>query len=372
MTIIACAYLTEVYPDQETGAPKLNQVKVTDQVIHGESFAEFVPDFLARCAYPKPQGSKFETYGFVPTLFEEGWRTAKRAGATPKWGTWRLGELAAEVLTLLVLDCDNQRDDQPYVTIGQIAETLTFLNLSHLLYTSFSHTDAKHKVRIVLPVSRDITYDEAAKLFTWFNHLFGYQLDGSIYSPADYLYGPTFGGDVRHKLDGDAVDVEAFLAEADTIPEEAKAMAPTPKTVRQKLEAFTPEELQTIEHQLADDTCKGAVSIDNPAYFHPLWLEEADRLYMDGSHYRTMLGLLGKAWLKSDRTLTRGELAQLQAELDQRMGGYCSRKYGRHALSVMISDTMYFRGSGPSRPTATRQLKPGQAYNLYLKKRFSR
>src|SRR4051794_12013753 len=51
------------------------------------------------------------------------------------------------------------------------------LGLKHFLYTSFSHTAAKHKVRIMIPISRPMTYDEAYTAYEFFNWMFDSQLD---------------------------------------------------------------------------------------------------------------------------------------------------------------------------------------------------
>uniref|UniRef100_UPI0011AEBD7D hypothetical protein n=1 Tax=Methylobacterium sp. B34 TaxID=95563 RepID=UPI0011AEBD7D len=172
----AVAYLREIIRPGNR-EPFLYQSKVSEHRFY-EDFAEFAADFVGAAGYPAPQSNKFETHSFAPTIFWEGeYRPRSRPDAEPKFGFYRTGESCVGEIYLGYFDVDNHTDN-PVVTIDEIEAVLTALGVSHVLYTSYSHLkkEGRHKVRIITPISREVTYDEMFQVFTVFNHLFHYQL----------------------------------------------------------------------------------------------------------------------------------------------------------------------------------------------------
>jgi hypothetical protein len=65
--------------------------------------------------------------------------------------------------------------------------------------TSYSHTSARPKFRVVIDIDRPITRTEAAKLFMWLDwSVLGRQADASIYDPADFIFAPPHHHDGGH------------------------------------------------------------------------------------------------------------------------------------------------------------------------------
>lgn len=329
--MIAASYLRHVYLNEEKGHLTLAQSKITDTVFF-DSWPEFVTDFLQNVTYPKPASHKFESYGWTPTIFAEG---LNKYG---KFGHWRRGANGGDELSLFIADMDNQFADRDMIDIDTLEAFLRHLGLSFVLYTSFSHKAEHHKVRIVTPVTRPLTPDEAFTVFTWLNHALDYQLDGSIYDQGDYLYGPPQGADVRMELSGQALDVNHYLTLADGLPQAAKDFVP--RKDRQEGRDATPEEIAHAMALMADTEATEGVSLHNPATFNPAWLQLLDNRYCEGSRHQTVVGLLTKAWIKSKRTLTFGDLQTLQSQMDALLGGYLARQYGRAILADDIRSVM--------------------------------
>lgn len=176
--MIAVSYLREVYFSKRLDRTTLHQSKITDWRFN-DSWPEFVSDFLQTATYPKPSSSKYECFGWTPTVFRPS--TNDRG----EEGVWRDSRLVHDHLTLFIADMDNQFADREMIPLDVLEAFLTSLGLSFVLYTSFTHKADRHKVRIIAPVSRPLTPAEAFKVFTWFNHALDYQLDGSVYDPGD-------------------------------------------------------------------------------------------------------------------------------------------------------------------------------------------
>jgi hypothetical protein len=344
----------------------LSQHMVTDWESYA-TFKEFAADFPLKASYRKPQLSKYETYSFTPTLFEESnWVPKNNPTATPQWGHWRSGAASAHAISVMYLDCDNARDDCDRVTIDQIATLLKSLNLSHVLYTSFSHTAVKHKVRVLMPLSRSVTYPEAAKLFMLFNWMFSYQLDAAIYDDGDHLYGPPYNSEYRDWTDGYAIDVDTCLRLAKELPEEAKAASKA--TEANSARTLTPVERQESAVLMASYDVREDVSIRNPVIFNPAWMNDLIHLRNGGSHRMTLLSVLTKCFVKSGHTLTFGELRSLQDDLDwEAWNGYCANHYPRHELERDVRSVLNFRGSGSIAP-----LSPKERRNAALKREMKR
>lgn len=359
--MIDVSYMQNIYTRKEDGERRLHRGHVTGVGFY-DSFDGFVADFIEQAVHPLLPTNKEDAFGWTATLFrpsgEEDEVNARNAsfGNTARTVlAHRQGQYACDHLTLFCADLDNHHEDRPMVPLATVQETLDAMGLNHVLYTSFSHKPERHKVRIVMPVSRPLTPDEAFTVFTVFNHAWHYQLDGSIYDPGDFLYGPPINADVRIKLDGQPLEVDAFLAAHGVLPEEAKTFVVRHHHDRMKREA-TEEEKANFRARFASLETDDNIGIKNPRIFKPEWFELADTLYQNGSHWSTMTGLLGKVWLKSGCELTRGDMQTIQDELDLHWCGYLSRNYCRSELDRAIRDAMKMVGTPrlTEAPTKTR------------------
>lgn len=346
---IVVSYLREIIQPGD-GTPLLWQAKVTDVELY-DSFEEFVDHFWRVATYPKEQSGKLETYGFTPTAFNEsGWRPRSKPDAPAQWGTWRAGEHSIGEVSLAYFDLDNHNDDAPMITFDTIEAVLHEMNLSYALYTSYSHLrkDGRHKVRILIPASQWMTYEEAYYVFVAFNHMLHNQLDASIYDDGDHLFGPPHQSRTSQWFDGDALDVAAVLAYvADELPDDAFEAATAQRRARRAKVHRDWSEAEVAEYQrkVADMTVSAGVSITNPAICRPEWIVDLERLVNGGSHRQTLLLILSRIFAKSGHTLSFGEVIALQRELDARFYGYCERKYGHSSLDDDVRSIMSLRGT---------------------------
>lgn len=358
-TLIHVSYLRKLYP-LEDGSLTLHQSKITSWASY-DDWSAFVDGFLATATYPKAPLSKFETYGWTPTLFEMCPVDFFDADKGEKHS--RHGDYAAEDLSFFIADLDNHIEDQPRVSIEAVTEMLKQYGLSHLLYTSYSHKPDQHKVRIVIPTSRYLMQAEAFAIFHVFNAAMNFQLDGSIYDPGDYLYGPSINSIiVRH--DAADLDVEAWLAVAAQLPEEVRNYV-NRAPVRERRQP-TAKELEAQRLARASRLQNGDVSIHNPKVFNPAWFNDLDNRYIAQSHHQSVMGLLVRCWLKSKMTLSRLDLEHLQFELDTQLGGYLSTNYKPHILAADIDKVMTMVGTTSSPPKTETKMNATEALK-YLK-----
>lgn len=337
--LITVSYLQSIYTHPERGRC-LHRSKITDFGAY-EGWGIFVDNFLTSATMPRPATNKADAYGWTPTVFAVG-----EDPHDPTVIAWRKGRFAADTVSLFTADLDNQHADRRMITIDAVAATLTALGLNYLLYTSFSHTSDRHKVRIVCPVTRDLTPDEAFKVHLWFTAAFDRQLDGSIYDPGDFLYGPPLGSDIRLNCDGAALDVDAFLTLHDELPEEDRTwITRSGSNIHRPLTADV--EAKAAMMAAIPDVSSEAITITNPAIFNPAWMTLLTSQYQGGSRSRTLRGLIAKVWVKSAGNLTLGDLWSLYRELDAHYGGYCLRTYGRVACERDIKSAMTAVGAGP-------------------------
>lgn len=353
--MIATTYLRKVGWSDRDQAIVLKQSTITD-IRFNADWSEFVDDFLKLAVYPKPSSNKFECYGWTPTLFEEG---VNKYG---QHGHWRLAAYGGDELSLFVADMDNQFAEREMIPIDALEAFLGSLGLSFMLYTSWTHKPDRHKVRIVVPVTRYLTPDEAFKVFTWFNHALDYQLDGSIYDQADYLYGPPMESDIRVERSGQPLDVDHYLPLADQLPEEAKTFVK--RGAGTNGASLTPEQFaHALKMASIQEPSRDDVSMDNPAIFKPEWKELLANLYQGGSRSRTIRGLLAKTWVRSGSSLTKGDLWTLFREMDATFGGHCLKTYGFGECDRTIASAMEAVGT-PRIP------EDDPAHNERLMKRF--
>ena len=339
----AVSYLKCVFPTSD-GQRTLHQSKITNWRCYAD-FAEFAADFVPFSQYPREQSGKYETYSWVPTLFEDSHHRDDLFKTGPT-SAWRNGEYAAEDITLCYLDLDNQQADKPFVTLAEIHEVLTTLGVSHILYTSFSHKPERHKVRVIMPISRTMTWDEAFLLFVWWNHAFGYQMDGSIYDAGDHLYAPPYRAEIVTHF-GKALDVDAILADVLNLPDEALKYARREEDKDHgPVRVLTPEQWEARRIQMHSRVQTREIRLDNTDLIRPEWPTDLDTLYKGGSHRQSLFGTLVRVWLKSGCSLTHGDMTALQHELDDRQFGYCFRTYGGAAMAADLRSVMKKTGTG--------------------------
>jgi hypothetical protein len=321
------SYLRETFFNKKERRRELLQSTITDMVAYA-TFAEFACDFFKRAAYPKLGSNKYETYSFLPTLFNESpSRSMSRLG---EMGLWRCGDFSVHSVSLWYADLDNHHDDKPMVEFEAVQAMLDHYRLSYVLYTSYSHTPGKHKVRIIVPVDREMSYDEAFKVFAWFNDLLYTQLDGSIYDDGDHLYGPTFGGKRAVNVSGQSLCVDAVLALYEALDDEAKAAVSRNKaSAHPALKPMTPEEIAHYKARVADEReSADDVNIVNPRYFNPGWMSDLHGRYCGGSRHQTLFGLLARCWAKSGGSLSITDMRSLMQDIDAEWGFHCHHAYG--------------------------------------------
>ena len=349
--MIAVSYLRKTGWSDRDQAVTLKQSTITDTVFN-ETWPEFVEDFLKLAVYPKPSSNKFECYGWTPTLFEQG---VNKYGQE---GHWRLAAYGGDELSLFVGDMDNQFPTHTMITIDKLEAFLRHLGLSFVLYTSFTHKAERHKVRFVVPVTRYLTPDEAFKVFTWFNAALDYQLDGAIYDQADYLYGPPMESDIRVERNGATLDVDNYLALAESLDDQAKNFVK--RGCGNNGQFATAEQIaHSLKMASMEEASREDVSINNPAIFAPRWKVLLNDLYMGGSRSRTLRGLCAKAWVRSGSSLTKGDLWTLFREMDATLGGYCLKTYGFRECDRSIKSAMEAVGAAPD-PTRESEWKQKQ------------
>lgn len=89
--------------------------------------------------------------------------------------------------SLLTLDAD-----ETGMTLDEIELQLTMvLDCTFAAYTTYSHSDGKPKIRIVMPLSREVTPDEYRQLSRSVGDALGIPLDACSYKPNQVMYMPS-------------------------------------------------------------------------------------------------------------------------------------------------------------------------------------
>lgn len=333
--------LADTYWNVREGMTKLDQGRITEEGTCS-TFSEVTGIILDDLRYSEAQASKFSTYGVCMSWFEKSYRLPKDITKPPEFGWWRRGEASSGLVSMMFLDLDNHHDDKPMVPIEQVERLLLEIGVPHLLYTSFSHSTARHKVRVIMPISRYATWVEAHRMFQVFDWVMGGQLDSSIYDPGDYLYAPPHEGiRIDNSMLGEALalDVDAVLAFADQLERDhPQAFDQRKAAVRAPMRPLSAAEIAERQRLIASTQVHGAIGLANPSIFNSAWEREINTV--PKGHRQTLMSLLSKCWVKSGGTLTLGDLQALQAEIDLRWGDYCRRKYGSSALRSDILSVM--------------------------------
>ena len=111
--------------------------------------------------------------------------------------------------SMLTLDCD-------HADIGFITRFTAECQYTACLYTTHGHTPEAPRVRIIVPLTRDITPDEFVAISRYFADEWGIdQFDECSYRPHQLMYWPTTpanGEYINKRIDGAWLDPDAYLA----------------------------------------------------------------------------------------------------------------------------------------------------------------
>jgi hypothetical protein len=344
--------LTNIYKRQD-GTRCLNRGEITAIEIFSGGFAELADHVLRRLAYPRPTRDKAEAYGWVPACFRPSEQfVVTQEGPVVRERFWRDGEAEEPRLCLLYADIDNKAVGRPYMTEEGVADGLEAIHggpVRFFTYTTWSSTPDHRKFRVVYDTSRWLTRDEMRRCHIALDELaYGGQGDSSIYDPGDFIYGPPHGAEVT-RWEGGVLDVDLLLAlEAELRRERPDEIAarydPRPRSYAARTAAvvpLAPEEEAALRQRMADASIRiGFRGIDDPAVFNPGWRDEFAQTAVQGSHYATMLSLLGRVWRKTGGTLSRGEMLTVYDDIDATGSFYMRSKYGAGKAAEMVDFVM--------------------------------
>lgn len=358
-TRLHLAAMTRVYRRSRAqgGGNRLDHAEITRLEIFDGGFPALAECVLGDLRYPYATADKLETYAWVPATYRASEQYRKGpAGPALERGFWRSGEDEAPRLCLMYADVDNKDDARPHMTEEGVRDGLAALcegPVRFFTYTTWSSQPGRRKFRIVYDTSRWLTRWEMRRCHVALDELvYGRQGDGSIYDPGDMVYGPPRLTEATWHdgapLDVDRLlDLEAALREAE--PEAIAARydpRPRAAAVARPFAPLTPEEEAAVRERIADASLRsGFAGIDDPSVFNPGWREEFAQTAVQGSHYATMLSLLGRTWRKTGGTLTFGEMLAVHDGIDATDAFYMRSKYGPEKAREMVGFVM-------SRPVA--------------------
>ena len=111
--------------------------------------------------------------------------------------------------SMLALDCD-------HADAGFIDRFVTGCRYAACLYTTHGHTPKAPRVRIIVPLTRDVTPDEFTAISRYFADEWGIdQFDECSYRPHQLMYWPTTPANGEYlfkRIDGAWLDPDAYLA----------------------------------------------------------------------------------------------------------------------------------------------------------------
>jgi hypothetical protein len=293
--------------------------------------------------YQHPQADKMETFGWVPTLYMPSKRTFKsqRTGAQfTRFGCWRNGAAEAEALSVFCADVDNSDTARPMVAMQTVASALDQIGCSYFMYTTFSHTAAKPKYRVVIDTDRDLTRVEMLRVAVWLNWtVFGHQADLSIYDRGDFIFAPPYSATVTERLRAAPLAVDAALAQQAVLQEqhpESWAAYIVQKQPRSSQPSSSRDRSAAIERRPANMSVRDDVKIGNPAIFNPAWIDFFRDCVVNGSHWETMRSVLGMVWAKTSGDLTCGEMDHILRQIDATASGYFMARHGEQKAADLI------------------------------------
>lgn len=110
---------------------------------------------------------------------------------------------------MLTLDCD-------HAAVDFIERFLTGCKYAAAVYTTHGHVPEAPRVRIIIPMTRDVTPDEYSAIARYFADEWGIdQFDECSYHPHQLMYWPTTpanGEYIFKRIDGDWLDPDVYLA----------------------------------------------------------------------------------------------------------------------------------------------------------------
>ena len=111
-----------------------------------------------------------------------------------------------ETCSMVVLDVDHG------ATLDEASAA--FEGVAHVLYTSFRHTPAEHRFRVVLPLSRDVDAETYRRLWRWASDQLGGKADPQASDPSRMFFRYCRTEHAEHcvQLDAPLLDVDAALA----------------------------------------------------------------------------------------------------------------------------------------------------------------
>lgn len=336
---------------RDGGGLRLDMGEITAVEIFDGGFPELADHVLHRLRFPRATATKQETYAWVPATYQPS-EELRRTPVGPQWieGYWRNGEHEAPRLCLMYGDIDNKGDGLPHTAEAGLADRVAAAcgwPVRFFTYTTWSSLPDHRKFRVVFDTSRWLTREEMLRCHVALNELvYGRQGDASIYDPGDMIFGPPHDAEAtRHE--GAPLDVDRLLAlEAALREAEPEAIAarydPKPRVVaRRAVAPLTPEREAAARARIADAAVRtGFLGIDDPAVFNPLWRDDFARTAIQGSHYATMLSLLGRVWRKTGGTLSHGEMLAVYEGIDATGSFYMRGKYGEGKAQEMIGFVM--------------------------------
>jgi hypothetical protein len=335
--------LTRVSWREEFGHCRLDQARVTEYPQFC-NFAGLRGYVLGPLRYPTQQSNKFETYSWSPTLYSPTINVARRHTEP---ACWRCAEAEANALSCWVADIDNKDDGRPFVSEAQVAAEMASLMpgqqpVEHFTYTSFSSSTERRKFRLICETDRDLTRAEQRDTFILLNErVLGAQGDGSIYDPGDHLYGPPHHTEIT-VVRGVPLPIDLLLAEARQLrAERPELWSPFAKKESRATRAATPEELVEMRARMANQSAPlNFGGIADPFVFNPDWHDEYPTLAVQGTHYHTMLSLLGRVWRKTGGRLSYGEMRTVFNEIDLLDGGHIALNYPSDKPAEMLRFVM--------------------------------
>lgn len=334
--------LTNIYYNKPRNLPQLSMAEISG-FEEFASFDQFQDHILNDLRYPQAQQDKLESYGWVPTLFDLSERTLQgRDGPRLQLGNWRSGAAECDEICVFYADVDNANAAMPVLQMSDVAAGLNALNgpIRFFMYTSFSHTPAKPKFRVVIETDRNFTRSEMARLGYYLNWVaFGQQADLSIYDAGDFVFAPPHNTITQDQKIGAALDVNSTLALQAKLqksqPASVASFIPTTPTLPKK--APTKKQQKAMLARSNDMTVRSGRTVADRDVFNASWFDLYRQRICGGSHWQTMRSIMGMVWAKNGGELTYGEMDSILREVDAVAGGYYVQKYGEVGVAEILN-----------------------------------
>lgn len=339
---ILVSNLKNIYHNRTSNLPQLSMAEISG-FEEFDSFDKFQDHILNDLRYPKAQQDKLESYGWVPTLFDLSERTLQgRDGPRTQMGNWRSGAAECDELCVFVADVDNGNAAMPVLQMSDVAAGLNALNgpIRFFMYTSYSHTPAKPKFRVVIETDRNFTRAEMARLGYYLNWVaLGQQADLSIYDAGDFVFAPPHATITQDQRSGAALNVDATLALQAKLQRSHPASVANflTTTPAQPKKAPNKKQQKAMLGRSSDMTVRPGRTVADRDVFNSAWLDLYLQRVCGGSHWQTMRSIMGMVWAKNGGELTYGEMDSILREIDAVALGYFVGKYGEEGVSELLN-----------------------------------